>query len=174
MSHQLSFQESIAQCNEWIRLWDEEQLSDDVLADAVGELVKGRDGARGFFVSSLTGDSPLMDRLPEPLIHQLRLAGEGVVDLTVRNLAMSTAMCVHHKRNEDLSMLDGSRRVKRRCIELLRALDPNQVKKRLETLLNGLASQGKDVEFIQRWGYDQEQKEEIKAAIYSVAVDDAT
>ena len=41
------------------------------------------------FVISLAGDSPLMDRLLDPLQPQLRAAGDGVVDLTVRNLAMS-------------------------------------------------------------------------------------
>ena len=58
------------------------------------------DGARGFFVISLAGDSPLMDRLPDPLQMQLRAAGDGVVDLTVRNLAMSTAMALHHHHRE--------------------------------------------------------------------------
>ncbi|MFI0402640.1 MAG: hypothetical protein ACH34U_06975 [Cyanobium sp.] len=169
MSKPLSFQEAIAQSTEWIRRWDQEELSDDVLADAVGELVRERDGARGFFVASLTSDSPLMDRLPEPLIYQLRLAGEGVVDLTVRNLAMSTAMGVHHKRNEDQSLLDGSLRVRSRCLELLRWLEPHQVKHRLEMLIEGLNSRGEDQKFLDRWGYDEEQKAEIRSAITQIA-----
>ena len=98
MSKPLTFQEAIAQSSEWIRLWDIEELSDDVLADYVGKLVRDRDGARGFFVASLTGDSPLMDRLPESLVLKLREAGREVVDLTARNLAMSTAMTVQHRR----------------------------------------------------------------------------
>jgi len=31
-----------------------------------------------------------MDRLPEALVLQLRIAGEAVVDLTARHLGMST------------------------------------------------------------------------------------
>ena len=73
----------------WLKQWDDEEISDEVMADRVGELVASRDGARGFFVVSLAGDSALMDRLPEALIHKLQEAGEGVVDLTARNLAMS-------------------------------------------------------------------------------------
>lgn len=165
----LSFQDAIAQSSEWIRQWDQEELSDDVLADAVGQIVRERDGARGFFVASLTGESPLMDRLPEPLIHQLRMAGEGVVDLTVRNLAMSSAMAVHHKRHEDKAFLEGSLRVRSRCTDLLKQLDPGLVKGRLETLLQGLDSKGEDQEFLDRWGYDDEQKAEIKKAILDVA-----
>jgi hypothetical protein len=42
-----------------------------------------------------------MDRLPEPLVLQLRGAGDGVVDLTARNLAMSTAMVLAHGRAGD-------------------------------------------------------------------------
>ena len=36
-----------------------------------------------------------------PLVLALRSAGEGVVDLSVRNLAMSTAMALHHQRQGD-------------------------------------------------------------------------
>ncbi len=168
MTKPLSFQEAIAQSSEWIRCWDQGELSDDVLADSVGELVRQRDGARGFFVASLTSDSPLMDRLTEPLIYQLRLAGEEVVDLTVRNLAMSTAMSVHHKRNQDQAMLEGSLRVRSRCLDLLSQLEPHQVKKRLETLIEGLNERGEDKNFLERWGYDDEQKNKIKETVNKV------
>ncbi len=53
---------------QWLGLWEAGELSDEVLADRVAELVASRDGARGFFVVSLTGETPLMDRLPEPLV----------------------------------------------------------------------------------------------------------
>ena len=76
----------------WLALWENGELSDEVLADRVAELVASRDGARGFFVVSLAGDSPLMDRLPDSVALVLRAGGDGVVDLSVRNLAMSTAM----------------------------------------------------------------------------------
>ena len=59
--------------------WENEEMSDEVLADRIGEMVAGRDGARGFFVVSLAGDSALMDRLPDAVVGQLRNAGEGVV-----------------------------------------------------------------------------------------------
>lgn len=169
MAKPVTFQEAIAQSAEWIRRWDAEELSDDVLADDVGKLVRERDGARGFFVASLTGDSPLMDRLPEALIQQLRLAGEGVVDLTVRNLAMSTAMKIQHLRNEDQELLNGSSVVQTRCVELLRQLDPYLVKQRLETMLKGLQSEGDDQAFFDRWGYDSEQRHEIEKILLSVA-----
>lgn len=154
---------------QWLQLWERGELSDEVLGDRVGELVASRDGARGFFVVSLAGDSPLMDRLPEPVLLALRLAGEGVVDLTARNLAMSTAMALHHRRSGDGSQREGSERVQARCTELLRNLEPQAVKGRLETLLSATQGHGEDMAFLERWGYDSEQKAAIAGAIESVA-----
>ncbi|MCP9849722.1 hypothetical protein [Cyanobium sp. Morenito 9A2] len=154
---------------QWLALWEAGELSDEVLADRVGELVDSLDGARGFFVVSLAGDSPVMDRLPEPLLLSLRLAGELVVDLTARNLAMSTAMALHHGRSGDAAQQAGSERVQTRCTELLRHLEPGAVKARLERLLAATADSGDDVAFLERWGYDDDQKAAIAAAIEAVA-----
>ena len=164
-----SFQQAMEITAQWLGLWEQGELSDEVLADRVAELVASRDGARGFFVISLAGDSPLMDRLPDPLQMQLRSAGEGVVDLTVRNLAMSTAMAVHHQRSGDGEQQAKSERVSQRCHELLQLLEPEHVKTRLETLLAATKGEGDDVEFLARWGYDEQQKAAIAAAVLAVA-----
>ena len=92
---QPTFQQAMEITAAWLQQWDNEGISDEVLADRIGEMVASRDGARGFFVVSLAGESVLMDRLPDAVVGQLRGAGAGVVDLSVRNLAMSTAMAVH-------------------------------------------------------------------------------
>ncbi|MCP9846759.1 MULTISPECIES: hypothetical protein [unclassified Synechococcus] len=164
-----SFPQAMEITAQWLGLWENGELSDEVLADRVGELVQSRDGARGFFVVALAGDSPLMDRLPDGLVWQLRQAGAGVVDLTARNLAMSKAMALHHQRQDDGAMQASSERVHQRCVELLRLLDPRAVKERLETLLEATAGRGNDVAFLERWGYDAEQRAAIAAAIKEVA-----
>lgn len=171
-----SFPQAMEIAAQWIGLWDAGELSDEVLADRVGELVASRDGARGFFVVSLTGEAPLLDRLPEPLVVALRQAGAGVVDLTARNLAMSTAMALQHGRSGDREHQAGSERVQLRSIELLRHLEPVAVKERLETLLAAAAERGGDGQavledraFLERWGYDAEQRQAIAAAIEAVA-----
>lgn len=171
-----SFPQAMEIAAQWIGLWDAGELSDEVLADRVGALVASRDGARGFFVVGLTGEAPLLDRLPEPLVVALRQAGPGVVDLTARNLAMSTAMVLHHRRSGDREHQAGSERVQLRSTELLRHLEPEAVKQRLEPLLAAAAEDGgtegavaEDRAFLDRWGYDAEQRQAIAAAIEAVA-----
>ncbi|MCX5928972.1 MAG: hypothetical protein NTY40_04375 [Synechococcus sp. LacPavin_0920_WC12_MAG_50_7] len=139
----MSFEAAMEAAALWCGTWEQGDLSDEVLADKVAQLLTSRDGARGFFVVSLPAENPLMDRLPEPLLIALMAAGEEVVDLTARNLAMSTAMAVYHRRvgAED------------QCLGLLAATD-------------GI---GSDVAFLDRWQYDAEQKAAIKAAVLSVA-----
>ena len=166
-----TFQQAMEITAAWLQHWENEEMSDEVLADRIGEMVASRDGARGFFVVSLAGDSALMDRLPDAVVGQLRAAGSGVVDLSVRNLAMSTAMAVHHRRVGDSDQLAGSERVTTRCTELLRVLDPDQVKDRLEQLLEGCDNRGDDAAFLKRWGYDDEQKQAISTSALAVAED---
>ena len=141
-----------------------------MVADRVAGRLGSRDGARGLFVESLGGESTLMDRLPEPLVVKLREEGDGVVDLTARNLAMSAAMVVHHRNSGDEAQAMGSERVNQRCTELLRQLDSQRVKERLETLLDAAShSRGDDLSFLERWGYDDEQKNAIGEAVEAVA-----
>ncbi|MBW0174152.1 MAG: hypothetical protein KXJ50_02115 [Vulcanococcus sp.] len=166
---QPTFQQAMEITAQWLALWENGELSDEVLSDRVAELVASRDGARGFFVVSLAGDSPLMDRLPDPVVLALRQAGDGVVDLSARNLAMSTAMALHHQRNGDAGQQGGSERVQLRCTELLRLLEPVAVKERLETLLEATDGRGEDVAFLDRWGYDADQRAAIAEAVLAVA-----
>ncbi|MFM8525579.1 MAG: hypothetical protein ACKOCM_08175 [Cyanobacteriota bacterium] len=153
----------------WLQEWENGELSDEVLADRLAPLVAQRDGARGFFVVALAGDSVLLDRLPDVVLLSLRQAGAGVVDLTVRNLAMSTAMVLHHGRQGDQEQQGRSERVQVRALELLRQLEPQLVKQRLEQLLSGTRGEGEDQAFLDRWGYDAEQRAAIARAVLRVA-----
>tara|TARA_Y100001968_G_C19324272_1_gene700877 strand:+ start:515 stop:1033 length:519 start_codon:yes stop_codon:yes gene_type:complete len=164
-----SFEQAMNAASLWCNAWEEGSLSEEVLADRITELVATKEGARGFFAISLSSDSPLMDRLPEPVVVQLRKAGKIIVDLTTKNLAMSSAMAIHHERNQDRASFSGSERITRRCTELLRLLDPNLVKIHLESLLAAINGEGDDVNFVERWQYDKEQKIAIEESINAVA-----
>ena len=163
-----TFKEAMQASMLWCKSWENDEISDEVIADRISELIKTVDGARGFFVISLSTDCPLMDRLPDALIFQLRSSGEIVVDLTVKNLAMSSAMVITHGKNNDIQEFQ-SERIKIRCIELLKLLDSNKVKNRLDVLLEATKGYGTDLEFINRWGYNDEQINAISESIYEVA-----
>tara|TARA_B100000579_G_scaffold380868_1_gene349037 strand:- start:1 stop:513 length:513 start_codon:yes stop_codon:yes gene_type:complete len=163
-----TFKEAMEATIIWCKSWEDDQISDEVISDRVGELLKTVDGARGFFVVSLSIDCPLMDRVPDALIFQLRNSGEIVVDLTVKNLAMSSAMVITHRENNDNLEMQ-SERIKIRCIELLKLLDSNKVKKRLDVLLEATKGKGKDLKFLNRWGYNYQQINAISESIYEVA-----
>ena len=152
----------------WCKSWEHNEISDEVISDRIGELIKTVEGARGFFVVSLSIDCPLMDRFPDALIFQLISSGEIVVDLTVKNLAMSSAMVITHRDKND-SLEIQSERIKIRCIELLKLLDSNKVKKRLDLLLEATKGNGEDLKFINRWGYNEKQINAISESIYEIA-----
>ena len=163
-----TFKEAMQASILWCESWENDEISDEVISDRVGELIKTVEGARGFFVVSLSIDCPLMDRLPDALIFQLRSSGEIVIDLIVKNLAMSSAMVIKHRKNNDSQEFQ-SERIKIRCIELLKLLDSNQVKERLDVLLDATKGNGRDLKFLTRWGYNDEQLNAISESIYQVA-----
>ena len=163
-----TFKEAMQASMLWCKSWENDEISDEVISDRIGELIKTVDGARGFFVVSLSIDCPLMDRFPDALIFQLRSSGEIVVDLTVKNLAMSSAMIITHRNNKDPQEIQ-SERIKIRCIELLKLLDSNQVKKRLDILLEATKGKGTDLKFLNKWGYNNQQINAISESIYEVA-----
>jgi len=151
-----TFKEAMQASMIWCKSWENDEISDEVISDRIGELIKTVEGARGFFVVSLSIDCPLMDRFPDALIFQLRNSGEIVVDLTVKNLAMSSAMIITHRKNKDPQEIQ-SKRIKIRCIELLKLLDSTQVKKRLDILLEATKGNGTDIKFLKKCGYNDEQ-----------------
>lgn len=175
------------QSGAWLSSWESGELSDEVLADKVAELVKDRDGARGFFVVSMTSDIPLLDRQPEALLAALRQAGGMVVDLTVRNLVMSSAMAIHHGRHNDQEQLEGSQKVQRRAWELLGQLQPEMVRRRVEPMLAACRLRVEypegnltadlpeavleDLAMLRRWSYDQEQLVAMAEALEHLAED---
>ena len=163
-----TFKEAMQASMLWCKSWENDEISDEVISDRIGELVKTVEGARGFFVVSLSIDCALMDRFPDALIFHLRNSGELVVDLTVKNLAMSSAMVITHRENNDPQEIQ-SERIKIRCIELLKLLDSNQVKQRLDILLEATKGYGTDTKFLNRWGYDDDQINAISESIYEVA-----
>ena len=84
-----SFIQAINVANQWCTEWEDNLLSDEVLADRIAELTQSQNGARGFFAYALSDvDCTLLDRLPTSLIFKLREQGKPIVEIVVKNAAI--------------------------------------------------------------------------------------
>ena len=48
-----TFKEAMEATMIWCKSWETDEISDEVVSDRIGELIKTVEGARGFFVISL-------------------------------------------------------------------------------------------------------------------------
>jgi hypothetical protein len=86
----VSFPQAIALADEILAL--SIAPNDDLQSQAISALLQTANGARGFFVTFLTGESPLADAPTAGIIRALRSAPAMVADLMTKNLAMPTEM----------------------------------------------------------------------------------
>ena len=73
-----TFKEAMQASMIWCKSWENDEISDEVISDRIGELIKTLEGARGFFVVSLSIDCPLMDRFPDAELIDVNSNKDGV------------------------------------------------------------------------------------------------
>ncbi|MEG3436296.1 hypothetical protein V0288_04120 [Pannus brasiliensis CCIBt3594] len=135
----------------------------------ITELVATQNGARGFFVIYLPSDIPFADAPTPETIEALKTSPEIVGELLVKNLAMSTAMGVFHRRNADEETARGSDRVRERTAALIESLKSPEIGEKLQRLRETLETGSGEYErFLDRWGYDREQRQAIAEITRSV------
>ena len=132
-----------------------------ISASEIAQLVQTEEGARGFFVTYLTSDLAVS----EEIIAGLRSHPEVVSELLVKNLAMSTAQALFHRRRQDETMASSSGRVQERTAQLINLVDLDLVYEKLQQLIVTIETGGNYQAFLERWNYDDEQKQLIKAAV---------
>ncbi len=165
----LSFEQAIGFSQDLLTRWQAQQLVAAEAQAALAQLLSSTQGARGFFVALLTGDSQLADQPPPELLAALQAAPDSATELLVKNLAMSTAMAITHQRNGDQTQVQGSQRVARRTAHLLQQLCSPTLASLLQAMLASAQSQtGPYADFLKRWGYDAEQHQAIADAIAAV------
>ena len=86
----LSFEEAIARSAEILERVDNQEPSQDEV-ESLDSILTTVPSARGFFVALLTGESAQADQPSQWLIDLFRRHAGLVIDLTVKNLVMSTA-----------------------------------------------------------------------------------
>ena len=163
-----SFTQAINISAQWCKEWEEDLLSEEVLADRIAELIKTKIGVRGFFAYALSDkECFLLDKLPFSLIFKLNEAGEAVVEIVVKNLIMSSAQIIFHRRKNNNEYEVTSENISDRCKAILRLLETKLVTKNVNQVLKELDNMGNS--FDDSIKYDSEQKEFIKKQILDIA-----
>ena len=163
-----SFTQAINISAQWCKEWGEDLLSEEVLADRIAELIKTKNGLRGFFAYALSDkDCFLLDKLPFSLMYKLNEAGGSVADIVVKNLIMSSAQIIIHRRDNNKDYEITSENISCRCKAILRLLETKSVAKFVDKALRELDTMGNS--FDNSVKYDSEQKEFIKKQIVDIA-----
>ena len=168
ISQNPSFIQSINIAKDWCTEWEEDLLSDEVLADRIKELIKTQNGIRGFFAYALSDRKcTLLDKLPSSLIFILRERGIHVVEITIKNLFMSSAQILNHQKAKNFEYAERSNNISERCINLLKELDTKLVTKKINKMLSDIDSMGNS--FDNQVKYTEEQKNFIRAKVNKIA-----
>lgn len=143
-----------------------EELDEGEIQATVTDLVASTNGARGFFVAYLSDERSYADQPSVGVLAGLQTAPDLVAELLVKNVAMSTAMILAHQRHDDSTMAANSAKVSRRSANLIQKLQLPQIQTQLQQLSESATTgAGKYVSFLQRWGYDLEQRQKIQQVI---------
>jgi hypothetical protein len=162
----LSFEQAIAHSQDLLLKIAENKLSDQEITRAIANLVATENGARGFFVTFLTAQNfPLADQPSPALLTALESSPAIVGELLVKNLAMASATEILHQRREDGAAAQGSRQVRQRTKNLINLLPSPGLTEKLTALEKSLDGEGPYEDFLERWNYDQEQRQAIRLAI---------
>jgi len=109
----------------------------------------------------------LLDKLPFSLIYKLNEGGDAVADIVVKNLIMSSAQIIFHRRDNNLEYGITSENISSRCKAILRLLETNSVTKSVNQVLRDLDNMGNS--FDNTVKYNSEQKEFIKKQILDIS-----
>ena len=168
ISQEPSFIQSLNIAKDWCEDWDEDILSDEVLADRISELLKTKSGTRGFFAYALSDSKcTLLDKLPSSLIFTFRERGEHIVEITIKNLFMSSAQILNHQKNKNFEYAERSNNISDRCVNLLKELDTKLVTKKINEMLSEIDNMGNG--FDDEVKYSEEQKIFIREKVNEIA-----
>eukprot|EP00283_Hemiselmis_rufescens_P009983 CAMPEP_0173430742 /NCGR_PEP_ID=MMETSP1357-20121228/9091_1 /TAXON_ID=77926 /ORGANISM="Hemiselmis rufescens, Strain PCC563" /LENGTH=201 /DNA_ID=CAMNT_0014395129 /DNA_START=179 /DNA_END=784 /DNA_ORIENTATION=- len=147
--------------------------------DALKALLSHSDGARGFYVTTLTMpefDSAFPSEGVSPSLKSAVVASaEPNAKLLTMNLAMSTAMILAHKENGSEEFAAGSELTQCRTKAVISSVLADMPRLRLELralLAAASGEKGEDealheeyAKFLTRWGYGEEQRKVIAKVI---------
>jgi hypothetical protein len=164
MDMSITFENAIQQTQDLLS--QIEFLDTDTITQKITELVSTENGARGFFVTYLTRDLPYTEHPSLEVITALKTSPILVNELLVKNLAMSTAMVIYHRSQGDEENAQGSEKVQEKTGQLIKQLLSQSLGEKLQQLATSLnTGQGEYQAFLERWGYDDCQRQAIAKII---------
>ncbi|MBZ0188458.1 MAG: hypothetical protein K8F91_19575 [Candidatus Obscuribacterales bacterium] len=135
-------------------------------ADELIAYVCDKQTGRAFFVALLSSDFDLEPPGSKWMISVIEAKPEILVPLLVKNIVMSTAMTITHRRKNDQKMQEESSKVFKRAFTLTTRLNPAIVKKEVQAMKKAISTMIAEKEsdspqflFLSRWKYDSEQLE---------------
>jgi len=165
----VTFEKAIALSGSLLKKMEAGELSPSEIGTIVSDLAKTQNGARGFFVTYLTSDQTLADNPSQEVVEALRSHSDTVAELLAKNVAMSAAMALSHRRNGNEEMAESSERVRDRTSHLIKLIDrPAVYTCCREILASAITGEGSYKAFLERWGYDLEQRQLISQALQQV------
>lgn len=157
------FEQALDITHSLLELMEQGKVSDPEVQALITQLVRSENGARGFFVTYLTDERSFADQPTDTVIQALQSSPDLVSDLLVKNLAMSTAMAITHRRQNNERMAQGSDRVQRRTMQLMQSLSLPELVQRVQQLHESATTGAGDYQpLLDRWHYDAEQRQAIR------------
>jgi hypothetical protein len=176
----LTFDRAISMSTDLIYSVDSGEITPAAAVEHMDSIVSSTNGARGFFVALLTGESKLSDNLPQEFIEVFKKHPEIICDLLIKNLIMSATMAVTHNRNGDAKMEASSRSVNQKTKNIIQRLDNEAMGRHIlsmtdaihHKLTTGEDEHGSDYSpFLQRWRYDGEQLNQGLLSLSEISAD---
>ncbi len=162
----LSFEKAISVSQALLDEMDQGKLTEAQIGNAIAALVATENGARGFFVTYLSDSRPLADQPTQVVLDALAGSPVIVSPLLVKNLVMSTAMAITHRRNQNGHLAEGSDQVRARSLNLLQDLAFPELKQQAQEMATSLETgRGSYQPFLDRWQYDPEQRQAMLQAL---------
>lgn len=163
-----SFMESVHHAETILR--DTSAGVSDTQLGLVSTMLRTSNGARGLFVTLLSDERVLLadGELPGEMVDVLTLPDgteeerETVRVLIAKNVFMASSMVVHYRRSDEEEKRTGSELTRDRGKRVAKACAEKDEGLRTilgEMLAGAEEGQGQFVAFLQKWGYDDEQKE---------------
>jgi len=171
---QLTFDQALSTCSDLIDAIDSGETTAAQALPQLNEIMQSANGARGFFVCLLTGDSPLSENVPDELLTAFKNNSEIVFDLLAKNAVMSSATAYQHLQSGDQDNARKSISVAKKSMAIINKVNCGAMKSTMEAMVSAIDNKIAEAvvdeslhyaPFLMRWRYSKEQLDYARTLI---------